>query len=342
MKIKNLLIIVILMVSIFSPSHSYGDQLYIDPDGIYQILLPSKWSVCEEEDQVHFELKKGVKQLASCYVSIFEVEKGMTVDEIVSLSEDQYEMSGFGLNSTIIAKERTVISGVDAILLKQKIEYDAGFINVITRNDYYYLIKQNQGVLLYFITAEDYNRHCDDFNKMAKSFNIGEEEKDIVTTQGGGPGETQGQNSVEAEWVEEGNKLYSKGMYAEAIIYYNKALEVEPGNVKAWYGKGNALHETGRVKKSLDCFDRVIQLIPEDFIAWNNKGYLLYELGDYKEAIKCAEKAIEINPECSCAWDTRGDILMASGRYEEAKKSYQKALQFETRHSYRVRIEMKI
>ena len=67
--------------------------------------------------------------------------------------------------------------------------------------------------------------------------------------------------------LDTGNELLNEGKYDEAIVYYDKALEIKPNDVDAL----------------------------------NNKGLALYNLERYEEAITYYEKALEIDPKL-CRW----------------------------------------
>jgi tetratricopeptide (TPR) repeat protein len=56
-----------------------------------------------------------------------------------------------------------------------------------------------------------------------------------------------GQNSSTdiSTMLEKGNDLVKMGSYNGAIVFYNKALIIDPNNVEALYNKGNALFKLG-------------------------------------------------------------------------------------------------
>jgi len=53
------------------------------------------------------------------------------------------------------------------------------------------------------------------------------------------------------DWSSAGNLLKQERNYTEAIVAYNKALEIDPDYTNAWDGKGWALNELGNYTKPL-------------------------------------------------------------------------------------------
>ena len=48
--------------------------------------------------------------------------------------------------------------------------------------------------------------------------------------------------------------------YDNAILSYEKAIEVSPGYADAWYNKGELLKHTGLEDEATVCFDKVKEL----------------------------------------------------------------------------------
>src|SRR5258708_362207 len=63
-----------------------------------------------------------------------------------------------------------------------------------------------------------------------------------------------------------------------------------------WLEKGNTLHEAKRYEEALIAYEKVIQLTPDNAFAYRNKGLVLYELKRYGEALLELERAIQLSP----------------------------------------------
>lgn len=121
-------------------------------------------------------------------------------------------------------------------------------------------------------------------------------------------------------------KLKKLGLYEEALIACEKAIEQDSNYISAWFDKGWILG--GQLKcyeEALEAIDKVIELRPDHVVAWVNKGWNLGKLKRYEEALKAIDKATELRPDYADAWYNKGWILDELNRHEEAIKAYDKA-----------------
>lgn len=63
-----------------------------------------------------------------------------------------------------------------------------------------------------------------------------------------------------SEWYRQGTDLAREGKWEEALVLYERCIEVYPGGIEAWHEKAVALNRLGRHKEALESFERVIQL----------------------------------------------------------------------------------
>lgn len=81
--------------------------------------------------------------------------------------------------------------------------------------------------------------------------------------------------------------------YEEAIVAYDKAIELKPDDVVAYYNKGKALTNLERYEEALAAFDKAIELDPYYADAHHKKTDALNKLKRYKEAMIECDKALE-------------------------------------------------
>jgi tetratricopeptide (TPR) repeat protein len=124
-----------------------------------------------------------------------------------------------------------------------------------------------------------------------------------------------------------GNFLFQKGQVDEAIVHFQKALEIKPDYAVAHYNLGNALLKMGHVDEAIAHFQKALQINPDYAEAHNNLGYALIQKGSVDEAIAHFQKALQINPDYADAHNNLGNILLQKGSVDEAITHYQKALQ---------------
>ena len=137
---------------------------------------------------------------------------------------------------------------------------------------------------------------------------------------------------------------YAKLKLEEALECYDKAIELNPKDLKTWHNRGVVLVELGDYHTAIKCCDKAIELgqtswesvDPNDNDGWDPKGIAAHEwmtkgvilyihLGrrrasfnsvygmnpsHHNEAIKCFDKAIELNPKDANVWKHKGDTLV--------------------------------
>jgi tetratricopeptide (TPR) repeat protein len=93
-----------------------------------------------------------------------------------------------------------------------------------------------------------------------------------------------------------GNALLQKGDVDEAIVHFQKALQIKPDNAEAAYSLGNALIKMGSVDEAIGYYQKALQIRPDYVDADNKLGSALFTKGSVAEAIGCYQKALQIKP----------------------------------------------
>lgn len=84
---------------------------------------------------------------------------------------------------------------------------------------------------------------------------------------------------------------------AEAMLQYEKTLQLNPYYVQAWYNMGQiCLLKLRDYSRALNCFDRALALRPDYIGAVHQRGVAWELLGDNDKALQCWEKALELDP----------------------------------------------
>ena len=65
----------------------------------------------------------------------------------------------------------------------------------------------------------------------------------------------------------------------------------------AWYNKGVAIGKLNKSDEAIIAYDKAIEINPQNSDAWYDKAVTLDKLSKSDEAIKAYDKAIEINPQ---------------------------------------------
>lgn len=93
-----------------------------------------------------------------------------------------------------------------------------------------------------------------------------------------------------------GYSLMNLNRHQEALIVFDRALEINPNDFASWYNKGKLFRDLKRPIDALFAYDRVLDLIPNLSRALLGKGNALCDLERYEESIAYFDQAISIDP----------------------------------------------
>jgi tetratricopeptide (TPR) repeat protein len=123
-----------------------------------------------------------------------------------------------------------------------------------------------------------------------------------------------------------GDGLLSLNWVDEAMIYYGKAIAINPRFTKALHNYGTCLLRKGDYINAVSYFSRVIAINPNDAIAYATLGWTQAQRGYPDEAKKLLEKALELKPDDGYSHNVLGAILTRQGKTEEAIRHFQIAV----------------
>ncbi|MFZ5906290.1 MAG: tetratricopeptide repeat protein [Nitrospirota bacterium] len=136
-------------------------------------------------------------------------------------------------------------------------------------------------------------------------------------------------SSAESDHSEERYKkavdFQNKGMLDEAILAYQKTIELNPKNAKAFFNLGVALQKKGFIDKAIIYYEIAIGLNQEFIEAHHNLGVAYSEKGLFDEALICFQRTVQLNPDHAGAFYNMGNTFVAEGQFQEALRCYQKA-----------------
>jgi tetratricopeptide (TPR) repeat protein len=82
------------------------------------------------------------------------------------------------------------------------------------------------------------------------------------------------EEDIEDAYNIKGYALGKLKKYKEAIVCYNKAIEINPGYADAYNNKGNALYNLKKYKEAIVCYNKAIKIDPGHTEAYFNKDML--------------------------------------------------------------------
>ncbi|MDI6793520.1 MAG: tetratricopeptide repeat protein, partial [bacterium] len=98
--------------------------------------------------------------------------------------------------------------------------------------------------------------------------------------------------------VEEGNRLFEKGKYAEALNKYQDARIDEPENNRLHFNTGNTLYKISKYEEASREYSRAVNSsdLSIQGKSYYNLGNCAYKLGRLPEAITYYKKSLDIDP----------------------------------------------
>jgi tetratricopeptide (TPR) repeat protein len=129
-----------------------------------------------------------------------------------------------------------------------------------------------------------------------------------------------------------GNALAESGRTDEAMVHYQKALQLRPDDVEAHVSFGYILIQKGKLDEALAQLQTALELKPNHAEAHNDLGKLFAQQGKLDDAILQFQKALESRSDYAEARYNLGNALFQKGAMDEAIVQYEKALQ--TRPGY--------
>lgn len=90
--------------------------------------------------------------------------------------------------------------------------------------------------------------------------------------------------------------LESQHSYEEAVGEYEKALELEPGHVRAAFRMGYLMSLRGEEEEAISYYEMCTSERPTFMNAYLNLGVLYEDAEEYTKAIECYKRVLEADP----------------------------------------------
>ncbi len=128
-----------------------------------------------------------------------------------------------------------------------------------------------------------------------------------------------GQTTAE-NFVRSGNQKENQKDYKGALADFNKALEIEPGNVDALYYRGYIKFQLQDYASAIADYDAAAEKDSVDAEIFYGRGNAKFDLKNYKGAIEDYNKAIYLDPTDVDSYYNRAIAKYKTGERESACK----------------------
>jgi tetratricopeptide (TPR) repeat protein len=107
-----------------------------------------------------------------------------------------------------------------------------------------------------------------------------------------------GDANIGLEWFERAFQLDGDSdTYGEAVVAYQKCIELVPDFTDAHCNLGAVYHQQGNFGRARECYENALAIDPEHIESRYNLGSLLEEEGANEQALWHFEKSLRIDPE---------------------------------------------
>ncbi|HXG84518.1 MAG TPA: tetratricopeptide repeat protein [Pyrinomonadaceae bacterium] len=134
--------------------------------------------------------------------------------------------------------------------------------------------------------------------------------------------------------------LYSQGLgilsrddYARALVFFEKAVEIDPGYAESWYQAGFCYGILGRHTDALKASRQAARLRPEWAETFVNIGASSFALGQFKEAADAYRQAAKLNQYSADIQYSLGLTLNKLNRADEEILAYKRAVALKPDHA---------
>jgi tetratricopeptide (TPR) repeat protein len=125
------------------------------------------------------------------------------------------------------------------------------------------------------------------------------------------------------------DSMMARKFFEDAVIGYNNALAITPGDHVLQNKLGIAYHQLQNLNLAKKQYERARKINPKYHEAWNNLGTVHYSLKKYGRAVKDYKKALGINSESATTHHNLGAAYFAMKKYEEGFASYAEAFRLD-------------
>jgi Flp pilus assembly protein TadD len=126
-----------------------------------------------------------------------------------------------------------------------------------------------------------------------------------------------------------GRVLVSQNRLADAVVHYEKAIQLKPNSPDAHSNLGAALERLGRKDEARQHFEQALRLAPANTQAAAHMGELFDEHGEVSAAITRYTEMLRTDPNNAVTHFKLGRCLALLGRSAEAQEQYVEALRLQ-------------
>jgi anaphase-promoting complex subunit 8 len=122
-----------------------------------------------------------------------------------------------------------------------------------------------------------------------------------------------------------GNYYSLKGIRTKAIVYFQRALKLNPHYTGAWTLMGHEYVELKNTPAAMEAYRQAADISPQDYRAWYGLGQAYEILGMSLYALYYYRKACSVRPYDARMWSAVAGCYLQLGKRAEAVRSFERA-----------------
>jgi tetratricopeptide (TPR) repeat protein len=115
--------------------------------------------------------------------------------------------------------------------------------------------------------------------------------------------------------------------YSEALIYFERAKEINPNDIKLYENSGFSYWGIGDLDSAEKEFKKMVELDSTSSKGYYGIGKTAYLNYEFERAIEAFDKAIDIDPKYAMAYQNRGTANFELGNLEDCCLDWNKAFE---------------
>jgi tetratricopeptide (TPR) repeat protein len=148
-----------------------------------------------------------------------------------------------------------------------------------------------------------------------------------VDEQPGAPAKPTAEKITAEDYFNKGQKAKD---WQERILFYNKAIELNPKYAEAYNYRGNAHFEKEYYEMALSDYNNAISLKPNWANPYNNRGnYYTVFKNEYDRALQDYDTAIKLNQKDARFYNNRAACYFRQNNFEAALRDYDRAIELD-------------
>jgi DNA-binding response OmpR family regulator len=123
-----------------------------------------------------------------------------------------------------------------------------------------------------------------------------------------------------------------EGKHAEAIRFFDQAIEIDPSLAYIWHDRGVCYRELGKETEALRNFDKAVEIAPDDEEFLFTRGEMLKNIGILRQkrnfiesAVQVLNRVVDLNPDQAEAWNSLGVCSRELGKELLSRQYFEKA-----------------